>query len=76
MKPTPHELARADEINARFRAEAERHALRYRCADCVHVTPSTLTCSLGYPNTMLTNDSRHAISADGNFVFCKYFELV
>lgn len=58
----------------RFAAESRRFALRFRCAACAHVAPSTRSCSLGYPNHMLRGPER-GISPEGIPVNCKYFEL-
>lgn len=62
--------ARAD----RFRAEARRFNLTYRCRDCAHVVPSTVTCSMFFPNGML-RDVDGPFQPDGSYAFCKYFEL-
>jgi hypothetical protein len=58
----------------RFREERTRFRLSYRCPDCVHVVPGTRACSLEYPNRNLL-ESEHFLQEDGNFVFCKYFEV-
>ncbi len=69
--------ARTQDLVARrdhFRVEARQFELRYRCRDCVHVVPSTVTCSMFFPNTML-RDVDGPFQPDGNYAFCKYFEL-
>ena len=64
-----------DEVNERFRVEAGRYGLRYRCQDCVHVRPRDLSCVLGYPNGMLATGPVRALDGSGEYVFCKDFEL-
>lgn len=63
--PDPEEL---------FAREREAFALRYRCAACAHVIPSSRACSMGYPNAFLRGKMR-AFLDDGMPVVCKYFEL-
>ena len=74
MKATEEDLRDLDEANRRFRDETERLLFQYRCDACAHIVPSMNTCSLGYPNQTLVGPI-HAIQADGNLTFCKYFEL-
>ena len=57
----------------RFRAEAAEHRLEFRCDACIHAVPSTLACSLEYPNRTLLEASEY-LEQSGHFVFCKYFE--
>jgi len=79
MKPYAASL---EEV-ARFRSEREAFALRYRCPDCAHARrsrPGTADapeffCTLGYPNETLMA-AEGFLERDGQFVFCKYFELV
>lgn len=64
-----------DEVNSRFREEAARYDLRFRCEDCDHFAPRTGRCSLEFlPGPLCTPDVR-ALDEDGEAVFCKYFEL-
>ncbi len=71
----------SEEIRARnevFREELKRFNFVYRCSGCAHEVrragPKPLgACSLGYPNARLRH-SDNAVEADGNFIFCKYFE--
>ncbi len=75
--PTQRNLG-ADEIaaaNERFREEAERYGLAYRCQQCVHLRPEGVRCALGYPNEMLALGEVRALDGKGMFVFCKDFEL-
>jgi hypothetical protein len=68
----------ADEIermNRQFMDEAARYDLLYRCQDCVHVRGDTLRCSLGYPNEALVRSEGRALDDEGEFLFCKDFEL-
>jgi hypothetical protein len=58
----------------RFAAEAKSFVLRFRCAACAHVVPSTRVCSLRYPNEMLRGPVR-GIGPTGLPLNCKYFEL-
>lgn len=59
---------------ARFAAERQAFGLRFRCAACAHVVPSTRACSMGYPNAYLRGPMR-ALEEGGLPVICKYFEL-
>lgn len=78
MKPydaTPEQVAR-------FRRERDAFRLRFRCPDCAHARTSppgrpgpTFSCTLGYPNdTLMAADG--FLEGSGQFIFCKYFELV
>jgi hypothetical protein len=58
----------------RFVAEHRSFALRFRCAACAHVIPSTRACSMGYPNAFLRGPLR-GLEPDGLPAVCKYFEL-
>lgn len=58
---------------AAFAVEVARFGLRFRCAACAHVVPSTRACSMGYPNAMLRGP--FAAREGSNPVICKYFEL-
>ena len=72
---SPHTNAQAiSDANRAFAEQAERFDLRFRCDDCLHVVPSELSCSLGYPNSMLKGAIR-AVDERGYYTFCKYFEL-
>lgn len=62
--------------NAQFEQEVQRWSLRYRCADCIHFSPGSKTCSLKYPNHMLLDPAVIALYHDNQFVFCKDFEMV
>lgn len=74
MKGHVANLREVEEVNERFRDEARRLGLRYRCWDCAHVVPSTGRCSMGFPNAYLrTHDD--ALAPRGDYTFCKYFEL-
>ena len=77
-KAPPRPAPPADEIvriNQQFRAEAETYALEYRCGACIHVHPGNGGCSLSYPNEVLTHGEVRALDDDGQFVFCKDWEL-
>lgn len=74
MKATEEDLRDLEAANRRFREETERLRFHYRCEACAHIVPVTNRCSLGYPNDTLVGPI-HAIQADGNLTFCKYFEL-
>ncbi len=68
---------------SRFRRERDAFRLRFRCPDCVHARsrPSSpganaiWSCTLGYPNDTLMA-AEGFLEGSGQFVFCKYFELV
>lgn len=74
MKATPEDLRDVEAANERFRADAARFGLRFRCEDCAHVHAPTSSCSLGYPNHWLRGEVR-VVQPDGMLSFCKYFEL-
>jgi len=61
------------EVNARFLVDAERWALRYRCADCAHVRRDG-RCSFGWPNAVLRTEPFVALDPRGEPQFCKSFE--
>lgn len=72
----PHlTAAEIDAINKRFRAEAKKYSLAYRCQQCVHVLHGQNLCTLGYPNQLLACGEVKAVDEKGGFVFCKDFEL-
>lgn len=58
----------------RFRRECAQYHFRWTCRDCVHVQPSTQTCSMEYPNDHLRTATSY-LDPRGHYVFCKYFEL-
>ena len=62
------------ERQAIFREEARAFGLRFRCAACAHVVPTTRACSMGYPNGMMRG-ALVGLDAGGQPVACKYFEL-
>ncbi len=74
MRATPEDLEDIEEANARFFEEANRFKFHFGCASCAHVIRANKLCSMGYPNTWLT-DELTAIQPDGQIAFCKYYEL-
>ncbi len=64
--------------NERFRHDVQTFGLCYRCRDCAHLAPVAERCSLGYPRLRLgeAQGPEIGIEATGEYVFCKYFELV
>lgn len=67
-----------------FRRERDAFRLRFRCPDCIHArrrpsspgaAEATWFCTLGYPNDTLMA-AEGFLEGSGQFVFCKYFELV
>lgn len=61
----------------RFQREREMFGLRYRCPECAHGktrVSGPVFCTLGYPNETLLQ-AEHFLESNGQFVFCKYFEL-
>lgn len=62
------------DLETLFSEEREAFALRFRCASCAHVIPSTRACSMGYPNSFMRGPMRGFL-ADGIPVVCKYWEL-
>ena len=74
MQGTKEDLADLATTNAAFRKECEAFSFLYTCPACAHVVRSSKMCSLGYPNDFLLK-GEECITADGNLVFCKYFEL-
>jgi len=57
-----------------FKRQRILYSFGYQCSDCVHMKTSSSTCSLEYPNTDLMN-AEGFLEEEGQFVFCKYFEL-
>lgn len=57
-------------VDARFREEAARYALRFACEDCAHFDPPAGRCSLEYP----ASPRRDALLAR-ELELCKEFEL-
>ena len=74
MSDTYDAIAQANPREARFASERQHYGLRFRCAACAHVVPSTRACSMGYPNAYLRGPMR-ALEEGGLPVICKYFEL-
>ncbi|MBL6975993.1 MAG: hypothetical protein ISR64_09705 [Deltaproteobacteria bacterium] len=58
----------------RFKAQRNEYRFRYQCPDCVHIRNSDHTCSLEYPNRVLL-EAEGFLELEGQFVFCKYFEM-
>lgn len=71
----PIPRAAVDLVNARFRAEREQFDLRYRCEDCEHADTAGDRCSLGFPMEHFGEGQHKCRTPEGDFVFCKYFEL-
>ncbi len=68
-------------IDARFRAEAKRYALRFACEDCVYFTAEE-DCAHGYPPAPRRGDLASEDDPSGErwggareLTFCKEFEL-
>ncbi len=61
-------------VIARFREEAARWRLQWRCADCVYVCPSNLRCSLKWPNAALLPADPDVLDSADVPIFCKAFE--
>lgn len=59
----------------RFKLEREKYRLVYRCNDCVHHVAGTDKCSMDFPNQVLLESERY-LEESGQFVFCKYFEVI
>ncbi len=59
----------------RFKEERAKYNLLYRCQDCVHHVPGTSRCSMDFPNKVLL-ESEKFLEESGEFVFCKYFEVL
>lgn len=58
----------------RFKTQRREFQFRYQCLDCVHIRRSDDTCSLEYPNRTLL-EAEGFLELEGQFVFCKYFEM-
>lgn len=67
----PETLAQRE---AQFNDELKRFDFRFRCEDCAHVIPSTMSCSMRYPNADLTGPVR-GLQSDGTPTSCKYWEF-
>lgn len=74
MRATDQDALDLQAANDVFNHECDAFRFHYTCPSCAHVAPSANTCSLGYPNEHLKH-GKQAITADGNLIFCKYFEL-
>jgi hypothetical protein len=61
--------------NASFQADVERYHLVYRCDRCIHVRGDENRCLFNYPNQMLATGPVRALDDQGEWVFCKDFEL-
>lgn len=71
MKPyqaTPKDIER-------FKQERTGYGLVYRCPDCVHHVYGTNRCSMDFPNQVLLESEKY-LEESGQFVFCKYFEVI
>jgi len=58
-----------------FKKERAEYGLVYRCNDCVHHVPDTDKCSMDFPNRVLLESEKY-LEESGQFVFCKYFEVI
>ncbi|HMR06546.1 MAG TPA: hypothetical protein PKA88_12235 [Polyangiaceae bacterium] len=59
-------------VDATFRAQAKRYALRFCCEDCAHFELERERCAHEYP----TEDHRRRdLEKSEVVVFCKEFEL-
>ena len=59
--------------------EREAYAFRYRCCDCVHASDPTAPetrCTLGHPTGHLADPDEPVLDDDGQWIFCKDFELM
>ncbi len=74
MRATDDDLRDIAGANERFREEAARYGLVFRCDGCAHLHRASWSCSMGYPNHFLVGEHR-AIEPSGALAFCKYFEL-
>lgn len=70
MKPY---YAEPEEVE-HFKVQRRKFRFCYQCIDCVHMKTSDHTCSLEYPNRALL-EAEGFLEMQGQFVFCKYFEL-
>jgi hypothetical protein len=68
----PEEIARRNEG---FREDVEKYGLVYRCDSCIHVRGAEQTCLFNYPNEMLVRGEVRALDENGEWVFCKDFQL-
>ncbi len=64
-----------DEKDTVFRREIVDRDLKFRCHDCAHADKSRDKCSMGYPSDVLYSQTVRIKSPDGQYIFCKYFEL-
>ncbi len=63
-------------LNGQFAAEVAQVGMVYRCARCLHWNDAAAQCSLGFPvPPAWSTGEATSRGADGQFVFCKYFEL-
>ena len=60
-------------VDARFREEAARYALRFACEDCAHFEARTGSCRHEWPNQSHRREA--ALAALPVLDFCKEFEL-
>lgn len=65
----------AAEVNATFRREREEWQLRWRCRDCVYVVPTTMKCSLAWPNAALLVEDPDVLDSRDVPILCKAFEF-
>ncbi len=61
--------------NEGFRRDVEKYDLVYRCGDCIHVRGEEQSCVFNYPNEMLIRGEVRALDENGEWVFCKDFQL-
>ena len=61
--------------NEGFRRDVEKYGLLYRCDSCIHVRGTEQSCVFNYPNEMLVRGAVRALDENGEWVFCKDFQL-
>ncbi len=61
--------------NEGFRREVAEFDLVYRCDSCIHVRGEEHSCIFDYPNEMLVRGDVQALDDNGEWVFCKDFEI-
>ena len=69
------EMTTNDAAHEKFLLEAETYAFRFRCYDCAHWDIARSSCTFGYPSEMLRDPTSPVRDQDGQWIFCKYFEL-
>jgi hypothetical protein len=59
----------------RFLEQERGYHLQYRCEVCTHFDPQEGKCSLSFPAGLILNVTDGPFAPNGDWIFCKYWDL-